>query len=491
MLYGEHMGRVWDLPRRHRLDLLVCLLLFLTYPIYFHKLGQSSLVSWDEAWYAEIARNITKSGDLFNLTFNGRSYFDHPPFGFWLIAAGFWVFGVSDFYARLVPAVCGFLTLPVVYLLGKELFGRIVGFASAISLVSGIWFIYRARSGNLDSILTFFFMLTLLLAIKASRNSRYLVVFALSFAFLILTKTIVPFTIVPVIGLIFWRADVFKGVRLTEILGMLLPAVLVLVLVVGSWLFIRIIAGEDSINRILLIGLPGVSVKTDYYQNFVLMKEYLHSSIGKWFWPGLIGLILDVFLALFTRQKKFLYMSLFFVTFFTPFLTSNKGHIWHLVPLAPVMVLGWFSFLHYTMCKIADLNISRWLEDALGFDRKIAVNCVVLSICFYITFAQARQMWYQFIDIPAYVSDEAILSTESAKYPERLYIDGGDFTPAAVFYSGKQVTKIWEGGLLSLFDEEKSFVLITHQWRLDQSKILPTRYRILKQDRDKILVRKV
>ena len=61
-----------------KVDLILITLLFLTLPLFFYKLGQSSLVSFDEAWYASISRNILQTGDLFNLTFNGKAYYDHP-----------------------------------------------------------------------------------------------------------------------------------------------------------------------------------------------------------------------------------------------------------------------------------------------------------------------------------------------------------------------------------------------------------------------------
>jgi 4-amino-4-deoxy-L-arabinose transferase len=78
-------------------DVLIVFLLCFLLPFFFFNLGLSSLVSWDEAWYAEIARNIIKSGDIFNLTWNQMAYYDHPPVGFWLIAIGEILFGYSEF----------------------------------------------------------------------------------------------------------------------------------------------------------------------------------------------------------------------------------------------------------------------------------------------------------------------------------------------------------------------------------------------------------
>ena len=91
--------------------------LFFLLPVFFYKLSAVSLSSWDEAWYGVIARNIYLKGDLLNLSFNGRAFYDHPPFGFWLQDIAYKIFGISDFSVRFPSAILGFLTIIVLYLL--------------------------------------------------------------------------------------------------------------------------------------------------------------------------------------------------------------------------------------------------------------------------------------------------------------------------------------------------------------------------------------
>src|SRR3989338_2089605 len=112
---------------RINLDVLVIILLLLTAPLFFYKLGQSSLVSWDEAWYGDVARHISQTGDLFNLIYNGTTFTDKPPGGFWIEAIFFKLFGVNEWIARLPQAIAGLVTLYMVYLLGSKLFNRSVG----------------------------------------------------------------------------------------------------------------------------------------------------------------------------------------------------------------------------------------------------------------------------------------------------------------------------------------------------------------------------
>lgn len=445
-------------------DIIFIVLLLLSLPLFFYNLGQSSLTNWDEAWYADIARNILKTGNIFTLYWNGEIFSDHPPAGFWVTAIIFKILGISEFTARLPQALFGMLSLVTIYLLGKELFNKWVGLASAIALSSSIWFLYRARSGNLDITLTFFYLLTLFLALKVVRDKKYLVPLAISFTILMLTKTLVPLTIFPSLFIIFWKQKInFKDLRwlLVIFLGLF-----------GTWLVTQIITQPGFISHFFKIGLPGIKVETNYSENLQLIKEYLHSGIGKWFWPGLFG----VFIGLLLRQKRFLILSVFFVTFFVPFIFSAKGHIWHLIPLHPIMVLSFFGVAWVILEKFLKKS---WLVAGL-----------ILITSVYISFNQIKMSWYQFIDIPGFISDEAILSIEAGKYPQKFYIDG-DFGPTAIFYSNKQVSQVSPKMLPPMFFGNDSFLMITKQSALDSAKIPVDRYKIIKSDRDKILVRKI
>ncbi len=448
---------------RSKFDLLLISLLFLTLPLFFYKLGQTSLVSFDEAWYGDIARNILKSGNLFLLFSNGGIYNDHPPAGFWFIALSEKIFGVSEFSVRFIPALCGFLSLIIIYLLGKELFNRWVGFASAIALPSATWFLFRARSGNLDVLLTMFFLLTLLLALRARKNDVYLMPLSISLGLLFLTKSVVPLTIIPALAIIFFNNKIS--------IQKLILSVLVFLLMVGYWFFTQLKSQPDFINYYFFKGLPGVETDTDYLSNLKLAKEYLHNGIGKWFWLG----IFSMFSGLALRQKRFVILATFFIIFFLPFIFSAKGHIWHLIPLHPVLILS-FTGAFYVL-------LEKFIKN------KAAINFLLVAVVLIIAYPQIRQSWQQFINIPPFVSDEAILSKEAAKYPYQFYIDGV-FLPTAVYYSDKKVERISHDILKPMFLKKEPFLLITYQWRLDDAQISSDKYQIIKTDRDKVLLLK-
>ncbi|MDO8638562.1 MAG: glycosyltransferase family 39 protein [Candidatus Daviesbacteria bacterium] len=449
-----------DLIKKHKLDFLAVLLFFILSPLFFYKLGESSLVSFDEAWYGSIARNIAQSGDFLNLAWNGNAYIDHPPAIFTIMAIFIKLFGDSEFWVRVTSAILGLASIVVMYFLGKELFNKWVGLASAAALPSSFWFLFRARSGNLDVPLTFFFLLTLLLALKAARNGKFIWAFFLNLVLLFLSKTLVPLTIIPVLILIFWKTKI----SFREFIWPLS----IFILIVGGWFLYQISHYPFFLNHYLGIGLPGVGTETNWLENLKLMKEYLHSGVGKWFWLGIGAILLGPFL----RKKSFLILSLFFLVFFLPFILSHKGHIWHLIPLHPILMLATLGLLFEIAKRF--------------FSEKVAIVAVLL-VSIYISFLQIKISWYQFIDVPKYISDEAILSLEAAKYPYPLYIDG-DFVQSANFYSRKMIKQISRDTLVPVLKDSKTNLIITYQWRLDEQKIKPSDYTIIKTDRDKILL---
>lgn len=460
---------------KYKLDLIFLVLITFLLPLFFYKLGQSSLVSFDEGWYAVVARNIATSGNLFQMTFNGNPYYDHPPSGYWLMALSMKTLGDSEFAVRFASALLGFFSLYVIYFLGKELFSRSVGFACAIGLVSSYWFLFRSRSGNLDSILTFFFLLTLLLALKTLKNKKFYIPFFISLAMLSLIKTVVPLTVLPALLVIFWGSKKLWGKQFW--IGLL-----IFVAICGSWFLISIMDKPNYLKLYTNIGLTGVTVHTSWLDNLALAKEYLHSGVGKWFWLGTIS----IFLSLFLRQKRFFILSVFFIIFFIPFIFSPKGQIWHLIPLHPIMILSFCGFLYVCLGYFLDkikLIKTKPLKEIIKF-------VVLIAIAGYLSITQVSRMWREMINIPAYVSDEAILSKVAGTYPDKFYIDD-DFVQTALFYSKKNhVDKVTPDGISQLFQTNESFVFFTKQWRLDQAKISPNQYVVLKTDRDKILLLK-
>ncbi|HEX5702769.1 MAG TPA: glycosyltransferase family 39 protein [Pyrinomonadaceae bacterium] len=89
--------------------------------IYLYGLGSLPLVGPDEPRYAQVAREMFQRGDFITPTLGGVPWFEKPPLLYWMMMANYRVFGISEFAARLGPAICGLLTAAFVFWAGKNI----------------------------------------------------------------------------------------------------------------------------------------------------------------------------------------------------------------------------------------------------------------------------------------------------------------------------------------------------------------------------------
>ncbi|MEM9920479.1 MAG: glycosyltransferase family 39 protein [Bacteroidota bacterium] len=113
-------------------------------------LGAVHLFDWDEINFAEISREMIELDDYLRIHVNFLPFWEKPPFFFWLQVLAMKAFGVGEFAARLPNAICGMLTLSILYLMGKQLYNRSFGLLWSLvylgSLLPHLYF----RSGIID-----------------------------------------------------------------------------------------------------------------------------------------------------------------------------------------------------------------------------------------------------------------------------------------------------------------------------------------------------
>lgn len=92
------------------------LLLFIAISaFYLWGLGSLPLVGPDEPRYAQVAREMLERGDLITPTLGGIPWFEKPPLLYWMMMVSYRLLGVTEYAARLGPALCGLLTAFFVY----------------------------------------------------------------------------------------------------------------------------------------------------------------------------------------------------------------------------------------------------------------------------------------------------------------------------------------------------------------------------------------
>ncbi|MGH8678226.1 MAG: phospholipid carrier-dependent glycosyltransferase [Burkholderiales bacterium] len=137
-----------------RLLLVVLLTSFVV--AWFAGLGYRKLANPDEGRYAEIAREMVASGNWTTPHLNTIKYFEKPPLQYWTTAIAYQTFGMSEWTARLWPAVTGFLGVVLTWFAGRRLFGASAGLLAAAVLSSTIYYVLFGHLATLDMGLTFF-----------------------------------------------------------------------------------------------------------------------------------------------------------------------------------------------------------------------------------------------------------------------------------------------------------------------------------------------
>ena len=136
----------------------------------------------DEAVYAGQASVISGDDTLsryFILVSRGTSNFLLFQY---VLAAYYFVFGVSDVGARLVSAMFSIVTVVATFELARTLYGRRVAFLAALLLAVSSYSVALGRLALLDSMMTFFFVLTVLCLAKWWRTKNPLWVYGFAAA---------------------------------------------------------------------------------------------------------------------------------------------------------------------------------------------------------------------------------------------------------------------------------------------------------------------
>lgn len=106
----------------------------------FYGLGRLPLVGPDEPRYAEVAREMYETGDWVTPRLGGINWFEKPALTYWLAAAGYKLFGVSEFAARFGIALMASAGILILYFLGKRIRSSRFGYLSAAALATcGLW----------------------------------------------------------------------------------------------------------------------------------------------------------------------------------------------------------------------------------------------------------------------------------------------------------------------------------------------------------------
>lgn len=218
-------------------------------------LGAVHLFDWDEINFAECAREMLVTKDFFSVTINYLPFWEKPPIFIWMQAASMHFFGINEFAARLPNAICGIITLLLLFNIGRKLydvrFGLLWTLAYAGSFLPHFYF----KSGIIDPWFNLFIFLGIYYFILFANNNsnfknkplqsyRILIISALFIGLATLTKGPVAGLVFGLCFICFWitqRFKLFIGFKQSFVF------VFYASLVGGLWFLMLIISGNSNI----------------------------------------------------------------------------------------------------------------------------------------------------------------------------------------------------------------------------------------------------
>ncbi len=121
--------------------------------LYLAGNGRISLWDRDEPRYAEAAREMLVRHDFVVPMFNGEPRYHKPIMIYWVMAAGYALFGQGEFGARFFSAIAGTVTCLLTYRLGTRMGGRSVGLAAALMLAVAPLMMIESKLATPDALL--------------------------------------------------------------------------------------------------------------------------------------------------------------------------------------------------------------------------------------------------------------------------------------------------------------------------------------------------
>src|SRR5258708_11140689 len=124
-------------------------------------LGRVHVIDWDEVNFAECSREMIKMDDYSRVYINFKPFWEKPPMFFWMQSTAMKIFGVTEFAARLPDAICGIITLIVVFVCGSKIYDKKFGILWALAFGGSLFPNMYFKSGIIDPWFNLFTFLSL------------------------------------------------------------------------------------------------------------------------------------------------------------------------------------------------------------------------------------------------------------------------------------------------------------------------------------------
>ncbi len=398
--------------------LLSLFFVFFTTYIAFYNLGKAPLDNWDEAWYAEVTKQMLRTKEFVILNWNGGVWLDKPPMYMWLSALISSVIGLSEFSVRLTSALSGLIAIMLVVWHSKKEYGIVPAILAFSTLALNNIFVWRMRSGNIDIFVTFLILLTYFVLI--GKNKYRYPLLGLLFSFIFLTKAsliMFPLSIFLVHEILFQRKNIFKQFKeYLKFVGALL-------LLPGLWLLIGYLKIGLAFPIYYLFtsdqGVASVSLakfNTDYIMHTYYSLQRRFSFV---FIAGIVFALRHI------RDAKIFLLLLYATALLIQLSFTDRNNNWYLIPSMPF----WSLLVAFATYHI--INIFRKNKFIIG---------IIILLTLYISYRT-----FTINILPILDTSSSIKQTESSKLLNKIaksddvIVRLDHLYPATIYYTNRKV----------------------------------------------------
>lgn len=393
--------------------------------VFFVKINAYPLHNWDEAWYAQVIKDMSQNPDHILLPFwNGRHFFDNSPLYFWLSLPIVKLFGAGAWQVRFISAAAATISTFLVYLIGKKLKDEKLGFISALVFLTLGQVVIRFRDGNLDALLTGLTLASFYFYLKSEGSKKFTILCGLSIGLSALVKAwgtalLGPFLIT--------TYAFFKNKSLPKNL----PIIILTAIFPFSWWYAwgAITYGKDFINWFILNPTSGRIAASSFNFSTYYFETLFRDAIF-WLPAAAIALVIKR-PKLEPWQKAFLTTSAIYLLFLS--ISNQKS--------------DWYNLLVYSQIAIL---ISGFLLPLLEKLKKIFP--VFLTALILMQTYNVVRVAHIYPDRSKVGADLGIYASQTIPKNSTVILEDHDFT-SFLFYSGQNQLFTLEEGKVSDFSQ--------------------------------------
>lgn len=438
--------------------------------VLFWRLGTRSLLDWDEAIYAQIAKEMVHTGSWISPHWGYKLWFEKPPLLMWITAILYKIFGINELWSRAASALAGIGVISLTYLMAQDFVDGLSGLLSVLVLFTSFQFIAEARFGTTDVMLTFFTYLAIYAywKFRAGANRGWYLACA-SCGLAIMTKgaggLIAPL-VIAILLILDGQLSSFVRQRLFW------HGLALAIAIAAPWhIFMLLRYGKQFVDSYVMYHVVQrvlVPIENHPHGRFMYVRVF---DDGSYPWNWLVPFALALALAdAFRGNERTRSLVLIVVLIFGGYTAVQTGLPWYIVPVYPALAILIGSMLRQAFysrdtiafsglifgasilvlsasgkivlaCSLAAL-IALGITWFLRRERMVQVTVIMIAVFFSIVGLKRLGPLYRKAETPIAHLSSMVKSLEPDQH-QPIFIPGEPYGtepgPSALFYSDKPV----------------------------------------------------